>query len=394
MPSYAVNTLSAESATLAARFFVSDLLFSEANAAGVPTAAVSINVKLYKVTQGARVLTDTVNYDLSIIKDPQKIEYLFSIPLKTESASQYIAEIKTLDRLRNAISQTFVPFNTLNQFNRYNFLIKGYFSQNRLFSSSLGLDEYINILYTRGRFDSLYISYYKPFEYVPDPPSMALPQKQLDYEPEAIAALPYSDTLPIMLPRKGVYLFSVDRKIKDGYALFNHGESYPVVSTPEEMIEQLSYIATKNELDQMKTNPNHKIALDDFWIKCGGNIEKARELIRIYYNRIVYANVYFTSFTEGWRTERGMVYVMYGPPDKLYKSAEGDTWGYRKQVVKSSWGGRYTVSEDYIFFTFKQRDNIFSDNDYFLSRSDALITQWDQAVASWRKGVVFRFDNP
>jgi GWxTD domain-containing protein len=222
-----------------------------------------------------------------------------------------------------------------------------------------------------------------------------LPQKHVDYEPEVMVALAYSDTLPIMLPRKGIYMCSVDRKIKDGYTLFNFGESYPTVTAPEDMIEPLSYIATKNEVDQMKANPKPKIALDDFWIKCsGGNIEKARELIRIYYNRVVYANIYFTSFTEGWRTERGMIYIMYGPPDKVYKSIEGDVWGYRKQVVKSSWGGRYSVTEDYIFFTFKQRDNIFSDNDYFLSRSDALITQWDRAVSSWRKGVVFRFDNP
>jgi hypothetical protein len=109
---------------------------------------------------------------------------------------------------------------------------------------------------------------------------------------------------------------------------------------------------------------------------------------------VVYANIYFTSFTEGWRTERGMTYIMYGPPDKVYKSLDGEEWGYRRQVVKSSWGGRYNVSEDYLFFTFKQRNNIFSDNDYFLSREETLVTQWNQAVSSWRRGVVFRFDNP
>ena len=394
-PSYAVNTFSNESATLAARFFAHNLFFSEANPAGVPTAMIAINIKLYKVIQGTRILADTINYDINIIRDRQKTEYSFNIPIKTEGASQYVAEIRTLDRLRNIISQTFVPFNTLSQFNRYNFFIKDYFAQTQLFSPTLGVDDYINIFYTRGHFDSLYVSYFVPFEHIPDPPGMLLPQKQLDYEPEAIIALAYSDTLPIMLPRKGVYLCSVDRNIKDGYALFNFGDTYPIVSTPEDMIESLAYLATRTELEQMKADPNLKIALDNFWLRCGGgNIERARELIRIYYNRVIYSNIYFTSFTEGWRTERGMIYIMYGPPDKVYKSADGDSWGYRKQVVRSSWGGRYSVTEDYVFFTFKQRDNVFSDNDYFLSRSDALITQWDQAVASWRRGVVFRFDNP
>ena len=394
-PNYVINTLSDESAALSVCLLADNMFFSEANQAGVPTAVISISTKLYKIMQGARILTDTITYGISIVKDPQRIEYIFDIPLKTESASQYLVEIKALDRLRGLMSQTFLPFNNLSPFSSYNFLAKDYFTNNQLFSRTLKLDEYINLHYTRGYFDSLYVSYFKPFDRIPDPPYMMLPQKQIDYDPEAIVALAYSDTLPIMLPRKGIYLSSVDRKIKDGYALFNFGESYPTMTTPEDMIEPLLYIATKDEVDQIKTNPNIKIALDNFWIKCGGgNIEKARELIRIYYNRVVYSNVYFTSFTEGWRTERGMIYIMYGPPDKVYKSLDGETWGYRKQIVKSSWGGRYSVTDDYINFIFKQRDNIFSENDYFLSREDALITQWDQAVLSWRQGIVFRFDNP
>ena len=63
-------------------------------------------------------------------------------------------------------------------------------------------------------------------------------------------------------------------------------------------------------------------------------------------------------------------------------------------MVKSKWGNRYKVSEDYLFFNFKKRKNNFSDNDYYLSRSETLITFWDKAVASWRKGIVFRLDNP
>jgi GWxTD domain-containing protein len=248
--------------------------------------------------------------------------------------------------------------------------------------------------YLRDRVDSLYISYFRPFREIPDAPSMMLPQKTVDYEPIRVVALPYSDTLPIMLPRKGIYLCSVDRKVREGYALMNFGPSYPNMNVPEEMIEPLIYLGTGLEIDQMRSSPKPKLALDDFWIKCGGNIEKARELIRIFYTRVVYANVYFTSFTEGWRTERGMIYIIYGPPDKVYKNSEGETWGYRKPVVKSSWGGRYSVKEEYLFFNFKQRENVFTDNDYYLSRNEALVTYWDQAILSWRKGIVFRLDNP
>jgi GWxTD domain-containing protein len=160
------------------------------------------------------------------------------------------------------------------------------------------------------------------------------------------------------------------------------------------MIEPLAYLATEDELNSMRSALRPKTALDDFWIKCGGNVDKARELIRIYYTRVVYANYYFTSYKEGWRTERGMIYLIYGPPDKVYKTPEGESWGYRKPVIKSSWGYRYRVKEEYLFFNFKKKESIFSDNDYYLSRSESLITLWDQAVACWKKGIVFRLDNP
>jgi hypothetical protein len=93
-------------------------------------------------------------------------------------------------------------------------------------------------------------------------------------------------------------------------------------------------------------------------------------------------------------TERGMIYIIYGPPDKVYKTAEGESWGYSKSSGKSAWGSRYSTPEDYLFFNFKKRNSQFSDNDFFLSRNETLVTYWDQAITSWRKGVVFRLDNP
>jgi GWxTD domain-containing protein len=197
-----------------------------------------------------------------------------------------------------------------------------------------------------------------------------------------------------MLPREGIYHFSARREIKEGFTLFNLGSTFPAMTTPEAMIEPLAYLATQDELAELRASTKQKIALDEFWIKRAGNIEKARELIKIYYSRVLYANYYFTSFKEGWRTERGMIYIIYGPPDKVYKTNEGENWGYRKPVIQSSWGGKYTVKEDYLFFTFRMRDNRFSDNDFYLSRSETIVTFWDQAIQSWRKGIVYRLDNP
>jgi GWxTD domain-containing protein len=255
-------------------------------------------------------------------------------------------------------------------------------------------NEYFNLVYSRGKLDSMFIAVYQPYEEFPYPPSMVLPEKPGATEPDTVVAIHYSDTIPLMFPRKGIYFFTTGRKNNEGFSLFNFGTEFPSVNDPVSMIEPLAYLASEDEMAELKSDPRPKIALDNFWVKCGGNIEKARELIRIFYTRVLYANYYFTSFKEGWRTDRGMIYIIYGPPDKLYKSNEEESWGYRTPPVKSKWGDRYAPTEDYLFFSFKKRNSKFSDNEYSLSRSETVVTHWDKAIASWRKGIVFRLDNP
>lgn len=382
-----------ESSVLSVKFFSSDLFFSAANPQGVPTANVMVTAKLFNLTQN-KALTDTAVLNLSIVKETGKPEYVYYLSLKVEKGNEYLTEIKILDRLRLVVSQSFVQFNTLSYYNKYNFKAIGHFGKNELFSPVLRIDEYINLLYSRGHIDSLFVSFYQPFKEIPDPPSMLLPEKTLDYEPLKIVALPYSDTLPMMFRKEGIFLCSVDRNIKDGFTFLNLGTTYPKLTSPEVMIEPLAYLASQDELTELRSAVKPKAALDDFWIKCGGNVEKARELIHVFYTRVLYSNYYFTSYKEGWRSERGMIYIIYGPPDKVYKTTEGESWGYKKPVVKSKWGGGYEVDESFLFFNFKRRANPFSDNDFYLSRSETLVTYWDKAIASWRKGVIFRLDNP
>jgi GWxTD domain-containing protein len=392
-PRYNIVNQSDESSVLSIKFFDTDLFFSEANPQGVPTAMLLVTVKLYNISQG-RLLADTAVYNINIVRQTGRQEYVYSIPLSVNKGTEYIAEVRILDRLRLKVVQSFVPFNTLSEYNKYNFKARGHFEKNELFNPVLHVNEYVNLLYTRGPLDSIYIAYYKPFRILPDPPSLLLPEKILDYEPERVVALPYSDTMPMMFPREGIYFCSVKRDINEGFTFFNMGNTFPNMNSPEVMIEPLGYLASQDEMEEMRSAEKKKMALDDFWVKCGGNVEKARELIRIYYTRVLYANYYFTSYKEGWRTERGMIYIMYGPPDKVYKTSDGESWGYKQPVVKSSWGGRYTVSDDYLFFNFKKRESQYSDNDYYLSRNETLVTYWDKAVLSWRKGIVFRLDNP
>jgi GWxTD domain-containing protein len=392
-PRYIITTESENKASLGVKFFANELFFSEANPQGVATSSMIITIKLFSTTRGL-ALADTAQYILNIIKEKDTKEYVYHLPVIVEPDREYVAEVKILDRLRSLVMQAFIPFNTNSATSRYNYLARGHFAKNELFNPIIRVDEFANLVYLRGHADSLYVAYFKPYTTIPDPPSMLLPEKAIDYGPDTIVALVYSDTLPMMFPRPGIYLCSIDSNVKDGFAFFNFGPSFPEMNTPEAMIEPLAYLASEAELNNIRTAERPKLALDEFWIKCGGNVEKARELIRIYYTRVLYANYYFSSYKEGWRTERGMIYLLYGPPDKVYKNPEGESWGYMKAEVKSSWGTRYKVQEEYLYFNFKKKNSAFSDNDYYISRSETLVTFWEQAVASWKKGKVFRLDDP
>jgi GWxTD domain-containing protein len=378
---------------LSVKFFNSDLYFNEANPNGVPMAMNTISVHLFNVSQG-KTLVDTANLKLDIVKEEKRDEYLYYIPLKTEKGFEYVAEVKIVDRIRLMTVQSFVSFNTTSENNRYNFYARGHFLHNQLLNSVIRKNEYLNLIYPKKPIDSIFISFFKPYEGIPYPPSMVLPERTISEKPDTIVGLHYSDTMPMMFPRKGIYLCTVGKTITEGYTLMNFGTSFPAMTTPEDMLEPLAYLASEDEMAALRVNAKPKLALDDFWIGCGGNTEKSRELIRIYYTRALYANLYFTSYREGWRTDRGMIYLLYGPPDKVYKTATEENWGYRKSEIKTSWGTGYHVKEDYLYFKFNKKENKFSDNDYSLSRSEAINTYWDKAVLNWRKGVVFRLDNP
>ena len=392
-PRYGVFNQSDQVSVLSVKFFNSDLYFNEANPRGIPMAMNSVSVHLFNVSQGKK-LADTAFLKLDIVKEEKRDEYLYNIPLKTEKGFEYVAEIKIVDRIRLVTIQAFVSFNTTSEFNRYNFFARGHFLHNELLNPIVRKNEYLNLIYSKKPIDSLFISFYKAYEGIPYPPSMVLPERAISEKPDTTVDLHYSDTMPMMFPRKGIYLCTIGKKITEGYAFMNFGTSFPAMTTPEEMIEPLAYLASEDEMAAMRSSSKPKLSLDDFWVACGGNIEKSRELIRIYYTRALYSNLYFTSYREGWRTDRGMIYLLYGPPDKVYKTATEENWGYRKSEVKSTWGTGYQVKADYLFFKFNKKDNKFSDNDYSLSRSEAINTYWDKAVLTWRKGVVFRLDNP
>ncbi len=111
-PRYNVTNQSDDQSVLSVKFFASELSFSEANPQGVPMAQMLITVKLFNTSRG-RMLADTAFYNLNIIKEEGRPEYVYKIPSGLQPGLEYMAEVKILDRIRQKVVQAFVPFNTL-----------------------------------------------------------------------------------------------------------------------------------------------------------------------------------------------------------------------------------------------------------------------------------------
>ena len=86
-------------------------------------------------------------------------------------------------------------------------------------------------------------------------------------------------------------------------------------------IDQLVYIADKDEIEyiQKGTDVEEKQGrLMEFWKRKDPNPNTPRnEKMEEYYGRIEYANKHFSHYIEGWRTDMGMVFIIFGSPNSV-----------------------------------------------------------------------------
>lgn len=369
-----------EKSTLFVKVYPVELLFNMANPDGIYRAELAIYYRLYDITAG-RVVVDSGNVNYPVTMHNVKRAFIANIPLKAKKAHTYNLEVVVRDILRNRAVQSYIRVDKTSEYNSQNFIVVDQKTRSQVFNQVVDSSFTLSVLYPRKEVDSLYVRYYQDEGDIPAPPSFLVPAGSIDPDPDSVWSISYSDTSKMKFPDKGLYQVSVLPDRIEGYSFTYFGKYFPEVKTPEDMIKPLVYIASRNEINRLLNDSIPKMAVDDFWLDCTSNIEKARALIRIYYNRVFYANYFFASYKEGWKTDRGMIYIVYGPPDEVFKNDEEEKWIY---------GTRRSAPR--ISFLFSKIDNPFTNNDYKLKRSAESNTMWDQAVASWRNGNTFEIN--
>jgi GWxTD domain-containing protein len=181
------------------------------------------------------------------------------------------------------------------------------------------------------------------------------------------------------LSKPGVYHVKPDSSTSAGYSFFSVNEAFPYVSDAEDMLKPMRYITSNQEYERIAKAPNMRHAIERFWIDAAGDRERAREAIRIYFSRVENANRHFTSEVEGWRTDRGLVHIIFGTPNSIFKNDNSETWIFGEENNLMS-----------LTFNFKKQKGPFSDNDLVLDRDPMLKGAWYRNVESWRNGRVYQ----
>ena len=151
---------------------------------------------------------------------------------------------------------------------------------------------------------------------------------------------------------------------------------YPDYKRAEELILPLIYISTRSEMARLSKANDIKKALDKYWLDLINNPGRARNTIRSFYDQVEMANQVFTTYKEGWKTDQGMVYTLYGPPHEVYFDGTEEQWIYKKSNDISR-----------VKFTFVKIKNIFTEQHFELVRNRSYESFWFGNVELWRKGI-------
>ncbi len=94
--------------------------------------------------------------------------------------------------------------------------------------------------------------------------------------------------------------------------------------------EDVAYIITDEErkaFKRLNTDEEREQFIEQFWLRRDPTPDTVEnEYKEEHYRRIAYANEHYASGIPGWKTDRGRIYIMYGPPDEIESHPSGGSY--------------------------------------------------------------------
>lgn len=383
-PDFAVYHLDDLKTEIHFRINTDPLVYVENPRDGKFTGSVKIAYKLYEDFE-SRTLIDSASTVIEDETDEVEEKNIYGkFDLKIPSGKDYVLLVTTGDENRDRQTQELINVQKTSALSRQNYKVINIKTGHILFRDYINAEDEVQIEYNMlTPVSKLEIDYFdKSFPVTPPPFALDVDGPPT-MRPASSKKLRMNDeNKATFKPEKpGLYHFKASDESLEGLTLFYFDDKFPTIKNVEEMASALRFITSKNEYEQINNHDNLKVAVDSFWLNTAGSKTRARELIKAYYNRVQNANLFFTSYKEGWKTDRGIIYMIFGPPNMVYKSAQSEAWVYGEANNHLS-----------VNFVFNKTKSPFTDNNYMLRRSPNYKNPWYRAVETWRQGRVSALD--
>ncbi len=123
--------------------------------------------------------------------------------------------------------------------------------------------------------------------------------------------------------------------------------------------EDVTYIITDEERKAWKrlsTDDEREQFIEQFWLRRDPTPDtEENEYKEEHYRRIAYANERFASGIPGWKTDRGRIYIVYGPPDEIDDHSSGGSYDRPYEE-----GGGTTSTFPFVDWTYRYIEGVGS----------------------------------
>lgn len=339
-------------------------------------AEYKLNFELFRTDPGKKTKVDSASLklvDLQLTAGAKKIKAYFDC--KAEKNALFAISVSIVNANNNAGYSTYLKFSKRNCVDPENYVImndQGQPLMERNLPESSGQVFVSKMCTERVRL----LKIIGAIEYPKPPFANDDFASENNYKSEEVTLNPsgqYGFTFGNL--EKGAY--TLQTSPTSGIMFYHFNSWYPYSKDTSGFYEPLIYITSQDEFRELQNSANSKDKFEEFWLTRAGTKAAARKCINEYYKRVFEANTDYTSVTEGWRTDRGMIYIVFGKPTYTEKQLNKEIWIYR------------TAFNATLSFSFFKVDNPYSDNDYHLERENIYKPQWYNALENWRGGRPF-----
>lgn len=174
----------------------------------------------------------------------------------------------------------------------------------------------------------------------------------------------------IAFHKEGLYLVQSDTTSAEGFSFRVSAASYPKYTRIQDLVEPLVFICTTDEFKKLKEANGDKVEFDKTIMGITRDKDRAKRFMKSYYTRVELSNRYFTSYKEGWKTDKGMIFIIFGLPDEIRKTSQNEIWYYKDSRTK---------------FVFIKKGSVYDPDYYTLMRDDRFTQLWYNTIDQWRK---------